>query len=218
MKKRSFILASTLLLFSLSFSCTREIAEDTQLDALKAQQFTSGQITGGKTYFVKNAAGLTQFPFHEIGSAFRNIREANPGPAEWKTVDEQQRKLIAAWTSNEPNALPRALMAELELNTYLFLDNYLLKGDLSKEKKEPAAFYLRLLIDQIKVPSQWDLLARTFVLGETHLEKEEAKQIRTYILNNAHQVLSGNMGPTNLKGIENQQKAATLAVALISEK
>lgn len=217
MKKFSLTLAIALPLFFLNFSCTREIAEDTQLEALKSQQFTSGQISGGKTYFLKNAAGLTQFPFHEMGSAFRNIREAYPSSVEWKTVDEQQRNLILEWTSNEPTPFSRPFIAELELNIYLFLDNYLFNEGLSKEKKEPAAYYLRLLMDQVKMPSQWDLLARTFVLAEPNLEKEEVKRFRAYIIENAQQVLSGNIGSTNLKGIESQQKAAALAMDLVNK-
>lgn len=111
--------------------------------------------------------------------------------------------------------------AALELNTYLFLDRYLLQEQRASEQaKTTAAYYLRLLFEQAKEPRQWDLLTQCYLVAKSKLDAKERTQIDSYIKANAQKVVAGeiDLSSFSTNNRESQQRAATLALAMIAKR
>lgn len=213
--KNSILYTSAIVLALAAFSCNREISDDALSAEMKAHQFRSGQVEGGRVYYVKSSKGLQKFPFHEINYAFRDIRDAHPEAADWQVVDQKQRALIAGFT-DQGTPLSQELVAELESNTYLFLDRYLLKAPVDNRTSEAAAYYLRLLFKYAGEPSQWDLLAGSYALAAPKLANDEREAMYVYIRDQSEMVVSGQIDLSGFsdRGKENQLQSAAFALNL----
>lgn len=209
------------LLMSTFLSCAKEVSQVGQKDQdSKAEQFLSNHNPDGKgrTYYIQNAIGTSPMP--AINGDFASIHMQNKQVSDWETVHKKQRALIEKELSLAPEARSKDFLIGLELNIYIFMDTYLFKSPDGKAASEAASYYLRLLMEEVKNPAQWNTLARIFLLAQPRLGHATAVRYQKYIREAAGKVVqTGGEGIPELNQARQLQlESAQVALDLLASK
>lgn len=217
--KRSIYIA--FLIVSLLSSCAKEINSELESSDHKAQAFMTNQSPSGNRgqfYFIKRQMEHPEVrPAVEVLRKYTELNMSLREAGNWESIHPALSQAIEGWLSDDAQRQDIGTLSAIEVTSYIYLNNYLLKAEASPALAKATAFYLRTLID-MQEASEWGILAKALVISKDALAADEYKSIAGHIRKNAVSILKKGPAdhlPDDVK--ERQLQAAGEAVALLDK-